>query len=342
MSAAQEKELALTEEQQSVARFYEREYPDVDECVMVQVKSIAEMGAYVTLLEYGNIEGMILLSELSRRRIRSVNKHIRVGRMEHAIVVRVDSEKGYIDLSKRRVTPEDVAKCEERYNKAKAVASIVWHVAEQSGKPMLEINKMVTWPLAKKYKTAYEALRLAMANPDEILGPLNLEPSIRSLFMADIKKRLTPQAVKIRADIEVSCFTVEGIDAVRSALMAGLKSGTEEIPIKINLIAPPLYVMLTSSLDKVAGIQALEKAITAIDEVIKARGGIMKIKMAPRATTSQEENALAKELERMEQENKEVDGDDEDGDADYADTGIIPPSKGGNNAAADNDDEEDD
>lgn len=36
------------------------------------------MGAYVSLLEYNNIEGMILLSELSRRRIRSVNKLIKV------------------------------------------------------------------------------------------------------------------------------------------------------------------------------------------------------------------------------------------------------------------------
>jgi translation initiation factor 2 subunit 1 len=63
-------------------RFYEQMYPEVDECVVVEVKSVAEMGAYVTLLEYGNIEGMILLSELSRRRIRSVNKLIRVGKLE--------------------------------------------------------------------------------------------------------------------------------------------------------------------------------------------------------------------------------------------------------------------
>ena len=42
------------------------------------MRSIAEMGAYVSLLEYGGIEGMILLSELSRRRIRSVQKLIKV------------------------------------------------------------------------------------------------------------------------------------------------------------------------------------------------------------------------------------------------------------------------
>lgn len=36
------------------------------------------MGAYVQLLEYDNVEGMILLSELTRRRIRSVSKLIKV------------------------------------------------------------------------------------------------------------------------------------------------------------------------------------------------------------------------------------------------------------------------
>jgi translation initiation factor 2 subunit 1 len=72
------------------------------------------MGAYVKLLEYDNIDGMILLSELSRRRIRSIQKLIRVGRNEVVVVLRVDKEKGYIDLSKRRVSPEDIVKCEER------------------------------------------------------------------------------------------------------------------------------------------------------------------------------------------------------------------------------------
>lgn len=100
------------------------------ECIHLQVKNIAEMGAYVALLEYNNIEGMILLSELSRRRIRSISSLIKVGRQEPVMVLRVDKEKGYIDLSKRRVSEEDVAACEERYNKSKLVHSIMRHVAE--------------------------------------------------------------------------------------------------------------------------------------------------------------------------------------------------------------------
>lgn len=56
-------------------------------------------------LEYDNIEGMILLSELSRRRIRSIQKLIRVGRNEVVVVLRVDKEKGVSPLTPIHVVP---------------------------------------------------------------------------------------------------------------------------------------------------------------------------------------------------------------------------------------------
>jgi translation initiation factor 2 subunit 1 len=93
-------------------RFYEDKYPELESFVMVKVMQvglsvkkapltpqIAEMGAYVKLLEYDNIDGMILLSELSRRRIRSIQKLIRVGRDEVVVVLRVDKDKGTPSLS---------------------------------------------------------------------------------------------------------------------------------------------------------------------------------------------------------------------------------------------------
>ena len=54
---------------------------------------------------------------------------------------------------------------------------------------------------------------------------------------------------------QVSCFTYEGIDAIKSALRAGLALSSEAVPIKINLIAPPLYVMTTSTPERADGLQ---------------------------------------------------------------------------------------
>ena len=46
------------------------------------------------------MQGMILLSELSRRRIRSINKLVRVNRTEIVMVIRVDKEKGSLNIAK--------------------------------------------------------------------------------------------------------------------------------------------------------------------------------------------------------------------------------------------------
>ena len=126
------------------------------------VRQIAEMGAYVNLMEYNNVEGMILLSELSRRRIRSIQKLIRVGRDEVVVVLRVDKEKGYIDLSKRRVSPEEVQKCEEKYRKSREVHSIMRHVAEKRQIALEELYQMFCWPLYSKFTHAYDAFKLSL------------------------------------------------------------------------------------------------------------------------------------------------------------------------------------
>eukprot|EP00026_Physarum_polycephalum_P013189 Phypoly_transcript_13566.p1 GENE.Phypoly_transcript_13566~~Phypoly_transcript_13566.p1 ORF type:complete len:343 (+),score=49.72 Phypoly_transcript_13566:113-1030(+) len=292
-------------------RMYEKKYPDVDDLVMVNVKSIAEMGAYVSLLEYNNIEGMILLSELSRRRIRSVSKLIRVGRQEVVVVLRVDKEKGYIDLSKRRVAPEEIAKCEERYNKSKAVHSIMRHVSETTQRGLEELYAQFGWPLYQKFGHAYDAFKIAITDPDSVFKDINIEEDIKSCLIKNIQRRLTPQPVKVRADLEVTCFHYEGIDAIKAALKAGEGCGTKDFPINIKLVAPPLYVMVGTYVEKDYGVTHLTKAIELIQEELTKRKGELIIKAPPRAVSASDELELTTILERLERENKEVDGDDD-------------------------------
>eukprot|EP00656_Telonema_subtile_P038874 TRINITY_DN44039_c0_g1_i1.p1 TRINITY_DN44039_c0_g1~~TRINITY_DN44039_c0_g1_i1.p1 ORF type:complete len:347 (-),score=122.56 TRINITY_DN44039_c0_g1_i1:114-1154(-) len=293
-------------------RMYEQNFPEVEDVVIVQVRSIADMGAYVNLLEYNNIEGMILLSELSRRRIRSINKLIKVGRCEQCVVLRVDKEKGYIDLSKRRVSPEDIDAHEEKYSKAKTVHSIMRHCAERVEQDLESLYEQVAWPLAHKYTSVHEAFVRSISDPEQVFGNIEMTDHVRESLMSQITRKLSPAAIKIRSDFEITCFSSEGIDAIKAALFAGEAAGsTESAPVKVRLIAPPLYVMMTSSMDKAAGIEAMKTALAAITEEIQKRKGRIVVKKEPYATSENEEDALKEELRKLEQENAEVDGDDD-------------------------------
>lgn len=293
-------------------RFYENKYPEVESVVMVNVRNIADMGAYVTLLEYDNIEGMILLSELSRRRIRSIHKLIRVNRNEVVMVLRVDKEKGYIDLSKRRVSPEDVAACEDRFNKAKAVHGVLRHLAERRKYYLEDLYEKIGWPLYRKFGHAYDAFKLAISEDKNAGDPfvdLEIDGELKEELKTYILRRLAPQPIKIRSDIEVSCFTYEGIDAIREALFAGMALGSDQNLIRIKLIAPPIYVLSTTTLEKEVGIGLLNNAIDTIKEKITAKGGKIDVKMAPKAVSVKEETELQDMMERLALENEEVDGD---------------------------------
>ncbi|KAG8157523.1 hypothetical protein KVR01_012565 [Diaporthe batatas] len=291
-------------------RFYEEKYPEVDSFVMVNVKQIADMGAYVKLLEYDNIDGMILLSELSRRRIRSIQKLIRVGRNEVVVVLRVDKEKGYIDLSKRRVSPEDIVKCDERYNKSKVVHSIMRHVAEKVQTPIEQLYETIAWPLNRKYGHAIDAFKLSITNPDVWQDIEFSNEAIAEELKSYISKRLTPQPTKLRADIEVTCFGYEGIDAIKTALRRAEASNTEDNQVKVKLVSPPLYVLTSQCLDKTVGIARLEQAIVDVRTSIEGAGGKLTVKMEPKAVTESDDAELQALMEKRERENAEVSGDE--------------------------------
>mmetsp|Transcript_10464 Transcript_10464/g.18283 ORF Transcript_10464/g.18283 Transcript_10464/m.18283 type:complete len:331 (-) Transcript_10464:790-1782(-) len=300
-------------------RFYESRFPEVDEVVMVEVTKIAEMGAYVRLLEYNGVEGMILLSELSRRRIRSINKLIKVGRQEPVMVLRVDKDKGYIDLSKRRVSPEDSAHGEDKYQKSKMVHSIIKHVAEVTSSDLEELYRKVGWPLYRIYGHCFEAMKTMVADDgagvfkrleEDNEGPIEvLTQEVKDLFLKNIKRRMTPQPVKIRADVELTCFQYDGIEHIKAAMRCAEAASTEECTVKMKLVAPPLYVLTTFSLDKVKGVELLTSACEACQKSIEAARGKLVIKTAARAVSAQDDRMLAETLEKLENDNKEVDGD---------------------------------
>lgn len=283
------------------------------------------MGAYVQLLEYDNIEGMILLSELTRRRIRSVSKLIKVGRIEPVMVLRVDDEKGYIDLSKRRVSPEDIEACEIKYNKSKVVHSIIRHVSETTGTLPEQLYKSFGWPFYSKYGHAFDAFKMFVTDPSLLHKEFAerrisatteqdeeaLSEAVAFALTKDIQRRMTPQPLKIRADVELTCFEYNGVLSIKSAMRYAENISTEDCKVKMSLVASPLYVLSTQSSERESGISLVDNAIEVLREHITSKGGKLVVKEGARVVSERDDKLLSEQMTNSHKTESESGSDDD-------------------------------
>lgn len=261
-------------------RFYENEYPKEGDFVIVEINEINHIGAYVSLLEYGEIKGMIPINEMTNRRFRSINKLAKVGRTEVVLVLKVDEEKGYIDLSKSRVTTDDTERCEDKWNKAKCIQSIMNRVAVETSKSLREIHENITWILYKKYENLYDKFKECVErdNFDNLCD--DLCDDLRDIFIKNIKKRIQLSSCKINSEIDVTCITYEGIESIKSAFKCALyEYGL--LGLQINLVTPPTFSVCINVKDKNYGFKIVSDALSIISKRIKELGGMMTVKVAP-------------------------------------------------------------
>lgn len=142
-------------------RFYEKEYPNPNDLVMCKIIETVEEGSYLELLEYNHIRGMILKSEISKKRIKNLKQVMKEGKEEVLLALRVDDVQGYIDLSKKDVSTEECQKFQEIYAKSKQVHNIIKSVAMKIGETKLEtLYKQFGWKMYSDYGHAYEAFKI--------------------------------------------------------------------------------------------------------------------------------------------------------------------------------------
>ncbi|KAJ0954543.1 putative translation initiation factor 2, alpha subunit [Helianthus annuus] len=194
----------------------------------------------------------------------------------------------------------------------------------------LDLYIHVGWPLYRKYGHAFEAFKLVVNDPDSILNSLTREvkeigpdgvevtkvvpaltEEVKDSLVKNIRRRMTPQPLKIRADIEMKCFQFDGVLHIKEAMRKAEAAGNQDCPVKIKLVAPPSYVLITQTLDKEQGISVLTKAIAACTEEIELHKGKLTVKEPPRAVSEREDILLAERMAKLSQANEEVEGDED-------------------------------
>eukprot|EP00163_Fabomonas_tropica_P003197 TRINITY_DN1267_c0_g2_i3.p2 TRINITY_DN1267_c0_g2~~TRINITY_DN1267_c0_g2_i3.p2 ORF type:complete len:170 (-),score=66.32 TRINITY_DN1267_c0_g2_i3:473-982(-) len=159
-----------------------------------------------------------------------------------------------------------------------------------------------------RYGHAIEGFKASLKDP-EVFARYNLEPDLLEALMANIKRRMSPQPIKIRAEVELTCFSYAGIDGIKAAIRDGEASGTEETPIKIKLVAPPLYVIITTAHVPTEGIEVVTNAIETCKKTLEEEGGQLIVKNEARVVNERDDKKLNALMSDLARENQEKAGD---------------------------------
>jgi len=77
------------------------DWPDEGELVVLHRSNVKNFGAFVTLDEFESKEGFIHIAEVSSGWIKYIRDYVREGQKVVCKVLKVDQDKGHIDLSLR-------------------------------------------------------------------------------------------------------------------------------------------------------------------------------------------------------------------------------------------------
>ena len=215
----------------------------MNDVVMIKVMKYAFFMFSFSSLEsptvkYTSLCSSIVPCKLSPHRIRSIPKLVQIGKVEPALSlvstkkkvcnhVRSTNSVGYVDLSKCRVAEDDVNKAERNYQEAKKVHNIASVLANRSAISLDNIYTRIIWPLAETYQSVYNAFMISVrfsfdyrfiASKPEILQECDVDETVRKQLQELIVTRMAPQAQKVRADIEATCFSLQGVDGLRAAM----------------------------------------------------------------------------------------------------------------------------
>ena len=123
-------------------------YPEEGELVLCTVTKVHSHSVFVVLEEYDK-SGMVHISEISPGRIRNIRDFVVEGKVIICKVLRIDKEKGHIDLSLRRVSESQKRMKADSIKQQQIAEKMIEFVAKElkvdSGKLVNEINEKISF-----------------------------------------------------------------------------------------------------------------------------------------------------------------------------------------------------
>lgn len=255
--------------------FYKKQgIPEEGEFVICTVKKIFPHSVFVDLDEYENKEAMIHISEISPGRIRNIRDFVKEGRKLVCKVLRINREKGQIDLSLRRV-PLSVKKHKnEEYKQEQRAEKILEALAQKTKTTVQEIYNEFGKGIVEEYGSFNTFFQEFIAGTTT-LEKAKIPKKYQKAFEEILRDKIKPIKVKIETSLTLTSESPEGIEIIKRALKEAERTAKEKkYELEISYISAPKYRLVLITTDYKRGEKEIQEVANKAIEVIKKEGGM--------------------------------------------------------------------
>jgi translation initiation factor 2 subunit 1 len=248
------------------------EWPEIGDLVIATIETVTDYGAYAKLDEY-NKRGLLHVSEISSSWIRNIRDFVREGQKVVLKVLRVDTEKGHIDLSLRRVTKRERIEKILSWKKDRKAEALLRGVAEKVGLSDEEVYEKAGIRVEEKYGL-YEGFEKVVKEGTEVLTKIGVPENLAKAFVEVAKERIHVKMVKVKGTIEIRCMKPNGVKIIKDSFLNAKKAEkTKDADVRFYVVAAPKYSVEVLAENYKRAEEVLQKvAQSVISNVVKAGG----------------------------------------------------------------------
>lgn len=252
-----------------VSRGYD--WPEEGELVVCSVANVKNFGAFVTLDEYENKEGFIHIAEVSSGWIKYIRDYVREGQKVVCKVLRVDKEKGHIDLSLKAVNEHQRRdKIQEWKNEQKA-ENLLGIVAKRLDKTPAQCWDEFGYDLLDAFGTLYRAFEECVMD-EHALEEEGFKGAWVKVFVEVARENIVPPYVTIDGYLEATDYAPDGAVHLKDSLVKAAKEdGT--VTVKVQYIGAPRYRLVVRAPDYKTAEDEMEKAAARVSKALETKGG---------------------------------------------------------------------
>jgi translation initiation factor 2 subunit 1 len=192
-------------------------YPEVDEIVLCKVTKIYPNSVFVDLLEYGK-SGIIHISEVSPGRIRNLRDFVNVGRQIVCKVLRMDLDKGHIDLSLRRVNSNQRREKLDEIKQEVKSEQLIKNISKKLDLKFDALYKEVSTKIFKEYSHLHLCFR-DIVNDEVDLVKLGIDKKIATEIKESVIDKFKPKKITIEGEISLKTYVSDGLNQVKKTLL---------------------------------------------------------------------------------------------------------------------------